>query len=108
MPALTNSQAYTLSQNATYRGQVQAQMIRYAGQILSQVADRNKPDSRQTKLINLAKSIIQNPSGHLESFSLGIAVIGPFDNTAAATDAEISAKIVTAFPIIAGITNEEQ
>lgn len=108
MAVLTFTQSNTLSQNATFKGQVQGAMTKHAGVVLAAAADNNKPYSVFQKKKDLAISIVKSPSLHIESFSNAVAVFGNFASTTAATDAEVLATVVLVFPYLAGLDSIEQ
>ncbi len=108
MATLTYTERFALSQNATFKGQVQVAMTKQAGVVLSTMADNTKPSSVFQKKKDLAISITKNPESNLIAFANSVADFGTFASTTVATDVEVLAGVVLVFPYLAGLDITEQ
>lgn len=106
--ALTLTERYTLSQNATFRGQIQAQVSKYAVSVLGTPIDAGKNLSRYTKLRGLAQAILSSPDAYTNAFTFNCAYNCAFALSTSATDAEVVTAVTQAFPFVAGLDTTEQ
>lgn len=106
--ALTLTERYTLSQNSTFRGQIQAQISKQAVTTIQSVPDPTKALTRANKLKQLAQAILSSPSSYTDAFAGACAYNCSFVSPTVATDAEIVTAVTQAFPFVAGLDSTEQ